>query len=67
MKYPESTIIPRRVSEQASTYAFLNCLIKEFALPDGGMHYCRPQQTQGITPLGKGEVVNPFRRLARDQ
>ncbi|BAE75751.1 N(2)-citryl-N(6)-acetyl-N(6)-hydroxylysine synthase (plasmid) [Sodalis glossinidius str. 'morsitans'] len=50
MKNPESAIIPRLVSEQASTHALLNCLIKEFALPEGGLHYCWPQQMQGITP-----------------
>jgi siderophore synthetase component len=38
------------VSELATTRALLNCLIKEFALPENCLSYSWPTQMQGIPP-----------------
>lgn len=50
MKKPERAIMTRIVSELAVTHALLNCLIKEFALPEQCVWYEWPEQTQGLQP-----------------
>jgi len=50
MQYPDRTALSHRVSELASTRALLNCLIKEFALPENCLDYHWPQDMRGIAP-----------------
>ncbi|WP_210638791.1 IucA/IucC family protein [Pseudomonas sp. Tri1] len=50
MQYPDRTVLSNRVSELASTRALLNCLIKEFALPENCLRYNWPQEMSGIAP-----------------
>ena len=50
MQYPDRTVLSHRVSELASTRALLNCLIKEFALPENCLDYHWPQNMNGIAP-----------------
>jgi len=52
MKTPEREIIPRIVSELATVHGLLNCLIKEFALPERCIAYEWPQDIQGMPPGG---------------
>jgi len=50
MNHPDRNVLPNRVSELATTCALLNCLIKEFALPENCLSYSWPTQMQGIAP-----------------
>ncbi|WP_419736443.1 IucA/IucC family protein [Pseudomonas sp. COR18] len=50
MNNPDRAVISKMVSELASTRALLNCLIKEFALPENCLRYEWPQQMEGIAP-----------------
>ncbi len=50
MKNPDRTVLATMISELASTRALLNCLIKEFALPEGCLCYEWPTHMQGIAP-----------------
>lgn len=43
-------VLSKMVSELATTRALLNCLIKEFALPENCLSYSWPTQMQGIAP-----------------
>ena len=40
----------RVISEMAATHALLNCLIKEFALPENRARYAWPAHVRGIAP-----------------
>lgn len=46
----ESTLLSRIVSELASSHALMNCLIKEFALPERCLSYAWPEDRRGIAP-----------------
>ncbi len=46
----ESTLLSRIVSELASSHALMNCLIKEFALPEKCLTYNWPEDRRGIAP-----------------
>ncbi|KOX99497.1 IucA/IucC family protein [Pseudomonas nunensis] len=50
MNHPNRNVLPNMVSELATTCALLNCLIKEFALPENCLSYSWPTQMQGIAP-----------------
>jgi siderophore synthetase component len=50
MNHPSRNVLPNMVSELATTCALLNCLIKEFALPENCLSYSWPTQMQGIAP-----------------
>ncbi|WP_122445586.1 IucA/IucC family protein [Pseudomonas viridiflava] len=50
MTNTDRTVLSTMVSELATTRALLNCLIKEFALPEHCLHYTWPQGMQGIAP-----------------
>ncbi|MFC6340127.1 IucA/IucC family siderophore biosynthesis protein [Pseudomonas sp. CCM 7891] len=50
MQDPDRRVLSNRVSELASTRALLNCLIKEFALPENCLRYSWPQEMGGIAP-----------------
>ncbi len=40
----------RVISEMAATHALLNCLLKEFALPENRVRYAWPAHVRGIAP-----------------
>jgi len=50
MNHPDRSVLSNMVSELATTRALLNCLIKEFALPENCLSYSWPKQMQGIAP-----------------
>ncbi|VVO24708.1 IucA/IucC family protein [Pseudomonas fluorescens] len=50
MNNPDRAILSRIVSESATAHALLNCLIKEFALPEDCLSYTWPQDMNGIAP-----------------
>ena len=50
MNHPDRSVLSNMVSELATTRALLNCLIKEFALPENCLSYSWPAQMQGIAP-----------------
>lgn len=50
MNHPDRSVLSNMVSELATTRALLNCLIKEFALPENCLSYSWPTQMQGIPP-----------------
>lgn len=50
MHTPDRILVSRRVSELASSRALLNCLVKEFALPENCLHYAWPDSMNGIAP-----------------
>ena len=50
MNHPDRSVLSNMVSELATTRALLNCLIKEFALPENCLSYSWPTQMQGIAP-----------------
>ncbi|UFP97461.1 IucA/IucC family protein [Pseudomonas fitomaticsae] len=50
MNQADRNVVSRMVSELASTRALLNCLIKEFALPENCLDYRWPSDMQGIAP-----------------
>ncbi len=50
MNIPDRTVLSRVVSELATTRALLNCLIKEFALPENCLRYAWPEDMTGIAP-----------------
>ncbi|AVX23006.1 IucA/IucC family protein [Pseudomonas syringae] len=50
MTNTDRTVLSNMVSELATTRALLNCLIKEFALPEECLHYTWPEGMQGIAP-----------------
>ncbi len=50
MNNPDRARVSRRVSELASSHALLNCLIKEFALPEQCLSYTWPEDMHGIAP-----------------
>ncbi|MBA1228879.1 IucA/IucC family siderophore biosynthesis protein [Pseudomonas viridiflava] len=50
MTNTDRTVLSNMVSELATTRALLNCLIKEFALPEDCLHYTWPQGMLGIAP-----------------
>ncbi|VVO02146.1 IucA/IucC family protein [Pseudomonas fluorescens] len=50
MNHPDRKVLSNMVSELATTCALLNCLIKEFALPENCLSYSWPTQMQGIAP-----------------
>lgn len=48
MTTAQSTLLSRIVSELASSHALMNCLIKEFALPERCLAYKWPEERRGI-------------------
>ncbi|NVL32278.1 IucA/IucC family siderophore biosynthesis protein, partial [Pseudomonas syringae pv. actinidiae] len=50
MTNTDRTVLSNMVSELATTRALLNCLIKEFALPENCLHYTWPEGIEGIAP-----------------
>jgi len=50
MNHPDRAILSRIVSESATAHALLNCLIKEFALPENCLCYAWPHDMKGIAP-----------------
>ncbi|CAM3364528.1 AcsD protein [Pseudomonas floridensis] len=50
MTNTDRTVLSNMVSELATTRALLNCLIKEFALPQDCLRYTWPLGMQGIAP-----------------
>ncbi|ANF58204.1 IucA/IucC family protein [Halotalea alkalilenta] len=50
MNDPDRTAVSRVVSELAASHALLNCLIKEFALPENRLSYAWPSEMNGIAP-----------------
>lgn len=50
MNNPEPALRSKMVSELATAHALLNCLIKEFALPENCLRYAWPQDMNGIAP-----------------
>ncbi|KAA0016963.1 IucA/IucC family siderophore biosynthesis protein [Salinicola corii] len=49
----------RAVSDRASTHALLNCLIKEYALPNGWIAYRWPADSRGLGEL-RGQQGQPL-------
>ncbi len=41
-------ILPKIVSDLAMTHALLNCLIKEYALPNQDIHYQWPEKKTNL-------------------
>ncbi|NPE60819.1 IucA/IucC family siderophore biosynthesis protein [Dickeya dadantii] len=43
-------VLSRMISEKAALHGLLNCLIKEFAIPEGYLRYEWPDEMKGIPP-----------------
>ncbi|WP_244200943.1 hypothetical protein [Lonsdalea britannica] len=46
----DHAVLSRMIGEKAAVHGLLNCLIKEFAIPEGHARYAWPDDMSGIPP-----------------